>query len=178
MAIRDVIRMGNPILRVTAAKVPIDEIGSDKMRDLLKDLYDTMLETEGIGIAAPQIGISSQVAIVKIPSDSNRYDDVKESVLYTIINPTIEVIGHEKQGFWEGCLSVPGLRGHVERPKDIRVSFFDENAEEKTLELSGLLATVFQHEIDHLFGKVFIDRMSDLSKLSFEEEYSEFWITE
>jgi peptide deformylase len=178
MAIKEVVRMGTPILRHQSAKVPLDQIETPQMKELLTDLYDTMIATQGIGIAAPQIGISSQVAIIKIPENSKRYEGVEASKLFTIINPIIEVIDEETQGFWEGCLSVPGLRGFVERNKNIKVTFLDENAKSNTLELSGFIATVFQHEIDHLFGSLFVDKVTDLAKLAYEKEYQDFWLTE
>jgi peptide deformylase len=78
------------------------------------------------------------------------------------------------QGYWEGCLSVPGLRGLVERPRKIRVDFFNENAEEVSIELEGFLSTVFQHEIDHLFGKLYVDRIKDIQKFSYTEEYDKY----
>lgn len=175
MAIRELTRMGNPVLRELAKEYPIEKINSSEFNQLIQDLVDTMNENGGIGIAAPQIGISTQVAIIKIPADSTRYPETSESELYTIINPKIEIIERELQGFWEGCLSVPGLRGYVERPRAIKVNFINEFGKSVTLELDGFLATVFQHELDHLFGKLYIDRVADLSKLSYEEEFVQFW---
>ena len=85
-------------------------------------------------------------------------------------NPKVSVVDKTEQGFWEGCLSVPGLRGFVERPRSIRVDFLDENAEPRTIEAEDFLATVFQHELDHLVGKLYVDRMKDIKTLMFEEE--------
>ena len=95
---------------------------------------------------------------------------MEDSEAFIIFNPKITVMDDTEQGFWEGCLSVPGLRGYVERPRSIRVDFLDENAEPKSIEIEDFLATVFQHELDHLIGKLYIDRMKDISTLMFEDE--------
>lgn len=174
MAKRDVIRMGHPTLKKEADQVSLSEINSPEFKQLLVDLYDTMKEYGGIGIAAPQINVSKKVALIEIPAQSSRYGELEASPLLTIINPTIKYLTDEKQGFFEGCLSVPGLRGFVERPKKIEVHYFDENGTEKTIEVEGFLATVFQHELDHLFGKLYVERMTDMSKLSFIEEFDQF----
>jgi len=166
--------MGNPVLRGVISKVDKEEILTPDFKTLLTDLNDTMNDSAGIGIAAPQIGISKQVALIKIPLDSSRYPETEESELFTIINPKIEILDEELQGFWEGCLSVPGLRGYVERPRKVKVSYIDEFAKEKEFIAEDFLATVFQHEIDHLFGKLYVDRITDLSLLSYEQEYQTY----
>jgi peptide deformylase len=94
-------------------------------------------------------------------------EDTEEFVIF---NPKITVIDETEQGFWEGCLSVPGLRGFVERPRSIRVDYLDENAKSKSIEIEDFLATVFQHELDHLIGKLYVDRMKDITTLMFEDE--------
>ena len=175
MAIREVMKMGNPKLRKNATLINPKDILSAQTKELLVDMYDTMIETGGIGIAAPQIGVSLSATIIKLPTDSERYPDTEESKLYTIFNPTVEVLDLNKQGFWEGCLSVPGLRGYVERPRKIKVTYLDENANKQEIIAEDFLATVFQHELDHLFGKLYIDQIQDLAKLSYDEEYQEFW---
>ena len=170
MAIRKIIRMGHPLLRKEAKKVPIKNIKSPEITALIKDMRDTMKNADGIGLAAPQIGISLQLAIIEIPEDSPRYPGAKKSDHLVIFNPKITILDKKTQGYWEGCLSLPGLRGFVERPRKIRVNFLNEKAEEISLELEGFLSTVFQHEIDHLFGKLYVDRITDTTKLSFNEE--------
>ncbi len=174
MAIRKIIRMGHPILRKEAKKVPINKIKSSEIASLLKDMQETMKSSDGIGLAAPQIGVSLQLAIIEIPEDSPRYPGTKKIDPLIIFNPRIKVLDKKLQGYWEGCLSVPGLRGFVERPRKIRVDFLNENAEEVALELEGFLSTVFQHEIDHLFGKLYVDRMKDSKKFSYTEEYDKY----
>ena len=140
------------------------------MQDLITDMWDTMYAYDGIGLAAPQIGLSRQLAVIHLEEDSERYPDLVESKKFIIFNPSISVLDETKQEFWEGCLSVPGLRGPVSRPKKIKVDYLDENAKENSIELEDFLATVFQHELDHLFGKLFVDRMEDISLLAYEEE--------
>jgi len=174
MAAQKVIRMGHPTLRQVADQLTPDEINSPDLKNLIQDLYDTMKLEGGIGIAAPQINISKQICLIELPKDSKRYGPLPESPLFIIINPKITYLTEEKQGFYEGCLSVPGLRGFVERPNKIQVDYLNELGEEKTIIAENFLATVFQHELDHLFGKLYVDRMNDMSKLSFTEEFDQF----
>lgn len=174
MAVREVIRMGHPVLRKVADLVDPEEINSKEFGELLQDMLDTMKEQKGIGIAAPQIAVSKQVALIEIPCDSERYPDAPESELLIIINPVLTTLDETKQGFWEGCLSVPTLRGFVERPRKIKVDFLDIKGDKQSLEVEGFLATVFQHELDHLFGKLYVDRITDTTKLCFTEEFMQF----
>ncbi|MBQ82324.1 MAG: peptide deformylase [Gammaproteobacteria bacterium] len=170
MTVRKVIKMGNPLLREVAKEFTKDEILSEDMQDLITDMWDTMYAYDGIGLAAPQIGLSRQLAVIHLEEDSERYPEIVESKKFIIFNPSISVLDETKQEFWEGCLSVPGLRGPVSRPRKIKVDYLDENAKENSIELEDFLATVFQHELDHLFGKLFVDRMEDISLLAYEEE--------
>ena len=170
MTVRKVIKMGNPLLREVAKEFTKDEILSEDMQDLITDMWDTMYAYDGIGLAAPQIGLSRQLAVIHLEEDSERYPDLVESKKFIIFNPSISVLDETNQEFWEGCLSVPGLRGPVSRPRKIKVDYLDENAKENSIELEDFLATVFQHELDHLFGKLFVDRMEDISLLAYEEE--------
>lgn len=173
MAVRKVIRMGHPTLRKRAIEVSKEEIQSLEFKNLLTDLYDTMKAEGGIGIAAPQIDVSKMVTIIELPNQS-RYGSMQGTPLLTIINPKIEYLTEELQGFWEGCLSVPGLRGFVERPKSVKINYLDEMAQEKEIIVDDFLATVFQHELDHLFGKLYIDRISDTTKISYNEEFTAY----
>lgn len=174
MAIKKIVRMGNPVLRQVATPFTHDEILAQDTKDLIQDLYDTMKNEGGIGIAAPQIGVSKQLTLIELNEEDDRYNQKIDSEYFIIFNPKIEFLTNEIQGFWEGCLSVPSLRGYVERPNQIKVSYLNEKAQQKEIELNGFLATVFQHEIDHLFGKLYVDRIQDTSKLSYLEEYEQF----
>ena len=166
----EILKLGNPILRQTARKLTKEEILSSEIQELIPKMWDVMKNAGGIGLAAPQIGISIQLAVIKLESDSERYDNLENSEEFVIFNPKLEVIDDQKQGFWEGCLSVPGLRGYVERPRKLKIEFLNENADEKEVVVEDFLATVFQHELDHLFGFLYVDRLNSTKDLVFEEE--------
>jgi peptide deformylase len=174
MTAKKVIRMGHPTLRHIAEPVLVSELKTPEFIELLVDLYDTMKVEGGIGIAAPQINVSKQVTLIELPENNERYGELEGTPLMVIINPEIKYLTQEKQGFWEGCLSVPGLRGFVERPKSIQVDYLNEHGEKKTIIADDFLATVFQHELDHLFGKLYIDRITDTTKITYTEEFAEF----
>jgi peptide deformylase len=173
MAVKNIVRMGNPLLRQENRKLKKEEIFSPQFKDLINDLRDTMEQLGGIGIAAPQIGENLQVAIINVPKE-NRYGEETDGDEYIIINPEIKILDSTEQGFWEGCLSVPGLRGYVERPRHIQINYTDIEGKAAALEAEDFLATVFQHELDHLYGIIYIDRIRDPKKLSFEEEFDQF----
>lgn len=171
MAVRKIIRMGHPTLRKPARRLEARELASPEIGRLVNDMIDTLNDSGGIGLAAPQIDEPVRLAIIEIGGGPGRYGDVPAMPLTVFVNPTIEVVDPKAAGYWEGCLSVPGLRGFVERPQFVRVSYQDLNGKKHVVELKGFLATVFQHEFDHLDGKLYIDRMTDPTKLVFEEEY-------
>lgn len=186
MAIRKVARMGHPVLRQKARELTKKEILSPETRALVRDLIETMNEYGGIGIAAPQVHESLSIAIIDYQDDHPRYaqethldeqDEREEVPLTVIINPTITVLDEATQGFWEGCLSVPELRGLVYRPRKIRIDYLDLEAKPQQIVAEGFLATVFQHELDHLFGVLFVDRVKyepGKSPIAFTEEYSRY----
>lgn len=171
--IRPICRMGNPILRKKAGQVPKDFLLSDEFAQLLSDLKDSMKHYGGIGIAAPQIGVDLQVAIIELQG-LNRYGEEINLPLTAFINPEISYLTQEEQGFWEGCLSVPGLRGFVERPKKIQVKYLNHKGENQVIVAEGFLATVLQHELDHLQGVLYIDRIRDPKLISYQEEFEQF----
>jgi peptide deformylase len=166
--------MGHPILRKASQDIAKDELLSPSITSLTRDLIETMRANAGIGLAAPQIGISLNVVVVEITPDNNRYPYSADLPLMVLYNPEIEIIDPGTQGFWEGCLSIPGLRGLVERPQKIRVVYQDCENKERHFMAERFLATVFQHEIDHLRGRLFIDQVQDSSKLSYLAEYETF----
>ena len=166
----EILKLGNPILRRTAKEVSKEEILSENIQNLINDMWNVMEKAGGIGLAAPQIGISIQLAVIKLESSSDRYENLEDSEEFIIFNPELEVINSEKQGFWEGCLSVPGLRGYVKRPKKLKISYLNEKAEKKVVIVEDFLATVFQHELDHLFGYLYVDRLDSTKDLVFEDE--------
>jgi len=174
MTIRRVLRMGHPLLREVGRSLEPDEIGRAPVRRLISDMMDTLHDYSGVGLAAPQVGESVRLAIIEIDGGPTRYGDVDSMPLTVFINPTIEVVDPATRGYWEGCLSIPGLRGYVERPQHIKVHYTSDQGEAKELELQGFFATVFQHEFDHLDGKLFIDRITDTRLLAFEREFERY----
>lgn len=174
MAVREIIRMGHPTLRQRARPLDPAEMGTVDTARLVEDMIDTLHHAGGIGLAAPQIDVPVRLAIIEIPHQGSRYGEVPEMPLTVFVNPEIEVLDPASAGYWEGCLSVPGLRGFVERPQHVRVRAQNLQGEPLDLELRGFLATVFQHEFDHLDGRLYIDRMTDPTRLVFEEEFERF----
>ena len=128
MSARPILKMGNPILRNVAEDFSREEILSQETKILLEDMWDSLAAAGGIGLAAPQIGVSKQLAIIKLSEVSDRYPDMEDSEAFVVFNPKLSVVDDNEQGFWEGCLSVPGLRGFVERPRSVRIDFLDESA--------------------------------------------------
>ena len=170
MSIKPILRMGHPVLRQVAAPVPADLFGSATLRELVADLVDTLVDAGGIGLAAPQIGASLRVAIMQFRGGPTRYGELAPMPLTVYVNPSIEVLDATTAGYWEGCLSVPGLRGFVHRPQHIRVRAQDISGAPFVLEPKGFAATAFQHEFDHLDGRLYVDRLSDSRLLVFESE--------
>ncbi|MCM2351572.1 MAG: peptide deformylase [Bacteriovoracaceae bacterium] len=171
--IRPICRMGNPILRKKTQEVLKNFLKTKEFGQLLEDMHDSMEHYGGIGIAAPQIGIDWQLALIEL-MNFNRYGEEVSFPLTVFINPRIEYLTTDLQGFWEGCLSVPGLRGFVERPNKIKVTYWNQNGEEQEIIAQGFLATVLQHELDHLGGILYVDRIKDPKLLSYQEEFEEF----
>ena len=174
MTVRTIIRMGNPILRQTADPYPKELIGSTEFESLVDDMRETLHASGGIGLAAPQISIGYRLAVIEIENTMTRYGEIEPVPFEIYINPRITVISPEAAGYWEGCLSVPGITGYVERPQHIRVDYTDRKGEPASREAHDFLATVFQHEFDHLDGLLYIDRITDKSRLAFDEEYLKF----
>ncbi len=167
MAIRELITMGNPLLLQQAE--PVTDFDTPELDDLIEDMFDTMAANHGAGLAAPQIGISKQVVIFSV-DDNPRYPEAEKIPPTILINPTIEVLDNETEDGWEGCLSIPGMRGLVPRYKKIRYSGFNPQGEPIRVEASGFHARVVQHEVDHLIGVLYPYRISDLRYFGFEKE--------
>jgi peptide deformylase len=166
--------MGHPVLRQVARSVDASELESTVLRGLVADMVDTLHDYGGIGLAAPQIGESLRLAVVEIPGGMSWYGDIPAMPLTVFVNPAVEVQNDEAAGYWEGCLSIPGLRGFVERPQHVKVTYTGLDGSEGELELNGFLATVVQHEFDHLDGKLYVDRIKDPRLLAFDEEFARY----
>ena len=166
MAIRPVLRMGHPLLREVAA--PVSTFGTSELRALVQDMDDTMRALNGAGIAAPQIGVSLRIVIFEV-AQNPRYPQA-EAVPYTVlVNPVLEPIGTEQEDGWEGCLSVPGLRGLVPRYQQLRYRGRDLEGRAIDRTVRGFHARVVQHEVDHLDGILYPMRIRDLRNLGFED---------
>jgi peptide deformylase len=169
MAIREIIRMGHPTLRRVARPLLREELATDEIQRLIADMIETLHDSGGVGLAAPQVDESIRLAIVDLPGGPSRYGDIPELPLTVFVNPVIEVLDQATEGYWEGCLSIPNLRGYVERPQHIVVKSWDLEGNLFEIELSGFMATVFQHEFDHLDGRLYIDHIADTNNLVFED---------
>lgn len=165
--IRPVLRMGDPILFKQAE--PVTQFDTPELHALLQDMEDTMREKNGAGIAAPQIGVSLQVVIFGVGANP-RYPDAEEVPYTVLINPVLEPVGEEMENGWEGCLSVPGMRGVVPRYKQLRYRGFDQYGAPIDRTVAGFHARVVQHETDHLLGVLYPMRISDLRYFGFNEE--------
>ena len=167
MAIRPVLRMGHPLLQQVAA--PVAAFGTPELRALVQDMDDTMRARNGAGIAAPQIGVSLRVVIFEVTRNP-RYPQA-EPVPYTVlINPALEPIGDACDDAWEGCLSVPGMRGVVSRYSHLHYRGFDVEGRLIERRVSGFHARVVQHEVDHLDGILYPMRIRDMRLFGFEDE--------
>lgn len=164
MAIQKVLKMGDPILLQVAE--PITKFDSLELHELLTDMRDTMEAMNGAGIAAPQIGVSKQVVIFGFERNT-RYPDAEAVPFTVLINPKLEFIGGEMEDGWEGCLSVPGMRGVVPRYKQLRYRGFDEKGQLIDRTVSDFHARVVQHECDHLIGMLYPMRITDFSKFGY-----------
>jgi len=167
--IREVVRLGHPVLRQRAAEVPAERFGTRKLRELAQDLVRTMHAASGVGLAAPQIAVPWRVFAYYVPADYG--EDVPPRV---VVNPVILPLDETTEEDWEGCLSVPGLRGLVPRYVRIEVQGYSVEGEPVRYTAEGFHARVVQHEQDHLDGIVFLDRMRSLASLAFETEWERF----
>ncbi len=175
MAILKVALLGNPILRQGAGEIPPDQISSAAVQALIRDMIETMKEYDGVGLAAVQVHEAKQLAVLEV-ADNPRYPEKGRVPLAVLINPKITPLSEEVEDDWEGCLSIADLRGKVPRYKTIQVQALDQNGKELDFIASGFHARVIQHEWDHLQGKVFLDRMRDLSTLTHLKEYGRYWV--
>ena len=164
--IREVLRMGDPRLLQRSAEVT--QFNTPELAQLLADMRDTMAQLNGAGLAAPQIGVLARVVIFGVHANP-RYPDVEEVPDTVLINPRLEPLGGEIEEGWEGCLSVPGMRGWVPRWQRLRYSGYDERGRRFEREAAGFHARVVQHEVDHLDGILYPMRVRDLRKFGFNE---------
>jgi peptide deformylase len=177
-----IVQAGNPVLRQRARALSVAEIRSREIQKLIKDMRVRMHDAPGVGLAAPQLGLALQLAVIEDREEYHK--DVSQELLrererrpvpfHVIINPTLEEIGGEKAEFFEGCLSLSGFSALVPRARRVRVTCVDEHAERKVIEATGWYARILQHEVDHLNGTLYIDHMYSRSFATMEN-LAEFW---
>lgn len=167
MTVRDIIKMGDPrLLRVAP---PVTQFDSDELHLLISDMLDTMQAASGAGLAAPQIGVDLQVVIFGTDTANPRYPDAPVVPRTVLINPVITALDESREEGWEGCLSVPGLRGVVPRYSHIRYTGFDQYGDPIDRTVDGFHARVVQHECDHLIGVLYPMRMTDFTQFGFTD---------
>jgi peptide deformylase len=172
MSILKVARMGHPVLRAKARALEASDIKMSGVQKLIDDMLDTMAEYHGVGLAAPQVheGLRIFVAALDAEDEPNQ-----RAQPFVFINPEISLVGPDVVEDWEGCLSVPDVRGRVPRAREIKVRAFDRRGQRLQLTAHDFAARVIQHETDHLDGILFFDRMRSFESLTFLDEYSRFW---
>jgi peptide deformylase len=170
--------MGHPVLRTKAVPVPPGDIKSPRVQRLIDDMLETMQEYSGIGLAAPQVHESVRIFVAGLRAVDALPPELSPDVdmpLITVINPQLTPVAEVVEEGWEGCLSVPDVRGRVPRAREIQVDAFDRRGRHLRFSARGLPARVIQHETDHLDGVLFFDRMRSFESLTFMEEYQRFW---
>jgi peptide deformylase len=172
MSILKVARMGHPVLRAKARALDKSEIRSAAIQKLIDDMMDTMAEYHGVGLAAPQIHEGLRLFVAALDDEDDGEDDGEPLAL---INPEITVVGSDVVEDWEGCLSIPDVRGRVPRAREIKVRAYNRKGERIELSAHDFPARVIQHETDHLDGVLFFDRMRTFETLTFLDEYSRYW---
>jgi len=173
MAIRKIATVGNPVLRAVARKLGREELASRDVQRFIDDLVETMRDADGAGLAANQVYEPIAVCVIEV-KDNPRYPYAPPWPLTILVNPEVEILGDETFLNYEGCLSVPNLRGEVPRAARLRVRAWDRAGGEIDLEVKGLTAGTFQHELDHLGGKLFLDRVVDTRSLCTLADFERF----
>jgi len=171
VTVRDIVSIGHPVLRETARRLDPAEVAGGGVQRLIDDLIDTMRAADGAGLAAPQVGEAVQVCVIEVRRGNPRYPYKPVIPLTVLVNPVVEPRTTETFANYEGCLSVPGLRGVVDRFVDVRVEALDRHGDPLDLVVRGLSAGTFQHETDHLQGRLFVDRVSDTRSLCTWDEF-------
>ncbi len=172
MSILKVAKLGHPVLLKKCSE--IKEFGTDSLRNAVYNMSETMIDYNGIGLAAPQVHLSKRIIVVRNPDN----DDNEKIQITPLINPVFRPLSDEKEDEWEGCLSIPGMQGLVRRYKKINYYGFDIDGNKIENDAEGLHARVVQHEIDHLDGILYTNRLADKKAFGFEKEIVEFWKNE
>jgi len=176
MAVLKVARLGHPILRQVAEPVSPEAIGAPEIQRLIDDMFETMGDHDGAGLAAPQVHVSRRIVIYGVESNPG-YPDAEPVPPTVLIDPRLTPLTQDQEEDWEGCLSVPDLRGKVPRLTRVRVEGYGRDGKAVRFTAEGFHARVVQHECDHLDGKVYLDRMRSLETLTFLPEFQRYWLT-
>ncbi|MGH2939017.1 MAG: peptide deformylase [Solirubrobacterales bacterium] len=171
MTVLPIREMGDPVLRQEAREVPIEELASAEVQGLIDDMIETMRVADGAGLAAPQVGVPLRIAVIEVREGNPRYPYKPPLPLTVIVNPQLTPLDGATFATNEGCLSMPNVRGDLERFENVGVRYLDREGEMHEETRRGLTAGTFQHEVDHLDGILFVDRMADMSSLSTWEEF-------
>jgi peptide deformylase len=181
MSILKIARMGHPALRAKARGVHPSEIRTPVIQQLIDDMFETMKEYQGVGLAAPQVHEGLRIFVAGFPprqgleEGEEANEDGEDVPLMAVINPEIEIISRDVVEDWEGCLSIPDIRGRVPRARQVVVRGFERSGKKMELRASGFTARVIQHETDHLDGVLFLDRMKTFQSLTFLDEFGRYW---
>ncbi len=171
MPVLPIVRMGHPALRAPAEALPAGRLAEPEVQHLIDSMIETMREAEGVGLAAPQVGLGWQLFVYEAEDEEAPEAGIP---LHVLVNPMVEPTAGELVYDWEGCLSIPDLRGLVPRHPKVRVRGFDRHGRGLDFTAEGFEARIIQHEFDHLNGILFLDRMRDLHSLAFYEEWQEY----
>ncbi|MBS1860868.1 MAG: peptide deformylase [Actinobacteria bacterium] len=174
MAVLPIRELGDPVLRQPAREVSPEELRGAEVQRLIDDMIETMRAADGAGLAAPQVGVSLRIAVIEVRPGNRRYPYKPPIPLTVIVNPELTAPGEATFATNEGCLSMPNLRGDLERFENITARYLDREGKPHEETRRGLTAGTFQHEVDHLDGILFVDRMADLSSLSTWEQFERF----
>jgi peptide deformylase len=185
MSILKVAQMGHPVLRARARPLDPADVKSPQIQQLIDDMFETMQEYQGVGLAAPQVHESVRLFVAGLPprvtgdededEDEDEEEEEERVPLMALINPEITIVGDDTAEEWEGCLSIPDIRGRVTRPREIKVRAYDRRGRRVEMNARGFTARVIQHETDHLDGVLFFDRMESFETLTYLDEFGKYW---
>lgn len=180
MSILKIARMGHPVLRAAARPLHPSEIRGPKIQQLIDDMFETMQEYQGVGLAAPQVHEGLRIFVAGVSpapggEEEDEEEDEEDIPAMALINPEITIVGREVVEDWEGCLSIPDIRGRVPRARQITVRAYNRTGKKVDFDASGFTARVIQHETDHLDGTLFFDRMKSFESLTYLDEFARYW---
>ena len=177
MAVLKIAKLGNPVLRQVAKPVELNELVNPDsgLQEFIDDMIETMHREGGVGLAAPQVNRSIQIVVLEY-TENERYPNEVSIPITVLVNPVLSEYSKETKDGWESCLSLVDFRGLVSRSTKITLDAYDRQGKKINKTVSGFEAVVLQHEIDHLKGLVFLDRMKDFKQLSYQEEFEKFWL--